>query len=244
MGMKRIVLLFASMAVTVVFGSGVTLADSPTTKEDCKNGGYAKYGFKNQGQCMKAVNHATPADTTVQKLVFTSYREPYDGQGLRIFAMDLDGSNKQELPISVPGTLQAPTLSPDGTKIAFGVVASSLWVANADGSNAHPVVENVGTRQPTLATWSPDGSEIAFSMYKSESNGESDIYIADASQTNVYRPLTLDLPGGESTPSWSSTGKIAFSNYIDADNSRALYTINPDGSNLQQIALELAPIGE
>jgi hypothetical protein len=36
---------------------GTTTA--PTTKEDCKNGGYAKYGFKNQGQCIKAVNHAS-----------------------------------------------------------------------------------------------------------------------------------------------------------------------------------------
>jgi hypothetical protein len=32
---------------------------APTTKEDCKNGGYANYGFKNQGQCIKAVNHAS-----------------------------------------------------------------------------------------------------------------------------------------------------------------------------------------
>jgi Thrombospondin type 3 repeat len=62
MGMRRIVLLLASMAVTVVFGGGVVLADSPTTKEDCKNGGYAKYGFKNQGQCIKAVSTAPPPD--------------------------------------------------------------------------------------------------------------------------------------------------------------------------------------
>jgi hypothetical protein len=32
---------------------------APTTKENCKNGGYANYGFKNQGQCIKAVNHAS-----------------------------------------------------------------------------------------------------------------------------------------------------------------------------------------
>jgi hypothetical protein len=32
---------------------------APTTKEDCKKGGYANYGFKNQGQCIKAVNHAS-----------------------------------------------------------------------------------------------------------------------------------------------------------------------------------------
>jgi hypothetical protein len=32
---------------------------APTTKEECKNGGYAIYGFRNQGQCIKAVNHAS-----------------------------------------------------------------------------------------------------------------------------------------------------------------------------------------
>jgi hypothetical protein len=58
MEMRRIVLLLASIAWAVIFGSGVALADSLTTKEDCKKGGYAKYGFKNQGQCIKAVNAA------------------------------------------------------------------------------------------------------------------------------------------------------------------------------------------
>jgi hypothetical protein len=72
--MRRTVLLLGSMAVAVIFGSGVALADtvfstsdSPTTKEDCKNGGYAKYGFKYQGQCIKAVNYATLADTTASQ---------------------------------------------------------------------------------------------------------------------------------------------------------------------------------
>ncbi len=76
--MRRIVLLLASMALAVLFGSGVALADSPTTKEDCKNGGYAKYGFKNQGQCIKAVNHATPTDTTAP--VLTQVAGPAEGE--------------------------------------------------------------------------------------------------------------------------------------------------------------------
>jgi hypothetical protein len=71
MGMRRIVLLLASMALAVIFGSGVALADSPTTKEDCKNGGYAKYGFKNQGQCIKAVKLPPPADTTAPEISVT-----------------------------------------------------------------------------------------------------------------------------------------------------------------------------
>jgi len=48
-------------------------SDSPTTKEDCKNGGYAKYGFKNQGQCKKAVvvEPPPPADTTPPEITLS-----------------------------------------------------------------------------------------------------------------------------------------------------------------------------
>jgi hypothetical protein len=78
--MKKPVLLLVSMALAVILGSGVALSDSPTTKEDCKKGGYAKYGFKNQGQCIKAVNHATPADTTPPDTIIDSGPEGQTGQ--------------------------------------------------------------------------------------------------------------------------------------------------------------------
>jgi hypothetical protein len=31
----------------------------PTTKQECKNGGYKEFGFENQGQCIKAVKCAS-----------------------------------------------------------------------------------------------------------------------------------------------------------------------------------------
>jgi hypothetical protein len=31
--------------------------EQPQSKEECKKGGYEEFGFKNQGQCIKAVNH-------------------------------------------------------------------------------------------------------------------------------------------------------------------------------------------
>jgi predicted outer membrane repeat protein len=37
----------------------VELQEGPQTKAECKNGGYKEFGFKNQGQCIKAVNHAS-----------------------------------------------------------------------------------------------------------------------------------------------------------------------------------------
>jgi hypothetical protein len=66
--MSRTLLLSSTMVLALLLAGGVAVADAPTTKEDCKKGGYAKYGFKNQGQCIKAVNHATPADTTAPDL--------------------------------------------------------------------------------------------------------------------------------------------------------------------------------
>lgn len=35
----------------------VVVKNGPTTKEACKNGGWKAFGFKNQGQCVKYVNH-------------------------------------------------------------------------------------------------------------------------------------------------------------------------------------------
>jgi hypothetical protein len=32
--------------------------EGPEDKQACKKGGYEEFGFKNQGQCIKAVNHA------------------------------------------------------------------------------------------------------------------------------------------------------------------------------------------
>ena len=39
-----------------VFVEVVELPPKPQTGAECKNGGYEKFGFKNQGQCIKAVN--------------------------------------------------------------------------------------------------------------------------------------------------------------------------------------------
>jgi hypothetical protein len=33
--------------------------EQPQSKEECKKGGYEEFGYKNQGQCIKAVNHAS-----------------------------------------------------------------------------------------------------------------------------------------------------------------------------------------
>jgi len=38
-------------------GTAVSLAPAPTSKEQCKQGGYLAGGFENQGQCVSSFNH-------------------------------------------------------------------------------------------------------------------------------------------------------------------------------------------
>jgi hypothetical protein len=66
-GGKRLALGLVSMFSVAVLGlSGTTFAQeqngdnptngAPTSKDDCKNGGWRDFNFKNQGQCVKWAN--------------------------------------------------------------------------------------------------------------------------------------------------------------------------------------------
>jgi dipeptidyl aminopeptidase/acylaminoacyl peptidase len=86
-----------------------------------------------------------------------------------VYVMDSDGSNVVRLTGSGDDNLDdyAPTWSPDGRQIAFlrGEVPpggpGELWVIDADGSNAHVLLD-----QPLVdfPAWSPDGTRIAFEL--------------------------------------------------------------------------------
>lgn len=63
---------------------------------------------------------------------------------------------------------QTPAWSPDGSRIAFRAMrleernSANLWVMNADGSDAHPVVSVDSLYGGGFPRWSPEGARIAF----------------------------------------------------------------------------------
>jgi hypothetical protein len=56
-----VALVMAAMMLGTALPAGavVVVPLPPTSKEQCKNGGYAFFGFENQGQCIKFVNQLT-----------------------------------------------------------------------------------------------------------------------------------------------------------------------------------------
>ena len=76
--LRRLTLLGATVAMLMAaFGGAMATVEvlaSPTTKEQCKKGGWKDLGFKNQGQCIKAVvvEPPPPVDTTAPETTVDS----------------------------------------------------------------------------------------------------------------------------------------------------------------------------
>lgn len=96
------------------------------------------------------------------------HRSCHDGA---LFAVDAEGGPAEvlwESQVPQNGIVRYPTFSPDGTQIAFADGYCdwnhSVWVMNADGSDAHQIVAietTLGAGHVYGLAWSPAGDRIA-----------------------------------------------------------------------------------
>jgi Tol biopolymer transport system component len=177
------------------------------------------------------------------KIAFVSDREG-DPQ---IYVMDADGANVRRLTHTVK-LADAPAWSPDGKKLAMSVCtkvvkASSRWtsrgkvismpsdlpewdifVIDADGSNLMQLTHDRG--DSASPAWSPNGNRIAF---KSAQTGLYYIHVM-----NTDGSTRQQLIDGQS-PAWSPDGKKVAFTKVKGTDALQIYTVDVDGSNLQQL---------
>ncbi|MFJ9697540.1 TolB family protein [Kitasatospora sp. NPDC101183] len=181
-----------------------------------------------------------------------------------IVALAPDGSGERQVTQPPEHFLDdRPDWSPDGTTIAFDRTdsqtgAARLWTVASTGETAHEIgrlcdggtadCANEDERSPS---YSPDGKQLAFSRswgaLDPAANNQiqySDLYLMRPDGTDVQRLtfLTNDKPysGTVSNPSWSPDGKhLAFEYHTSASgqpaNSRAIYVVDANGTNLRQL---------
>lgn len=120
-----------------------------------------------------------------------------------IWRVDLKSGTTRSLLAPTSRDQAAPTISPDGKRIAFESDrsgAQEVWVANLDGSDAVQLSNfHALTGSPR---WSPDGRRIAFD---SRVTGEAALYLVDPSTALSRRIFTNGIPA--SVPTWSADGK-------------------------------------
>jgi len=161
------------------------------------------------------------------KIAFVS-----DRTGTRqIFSMNADGTNQTQLTNVAENVF--PSWSPDGTKIMFASNRTGnddIFVMNTDGSNVQQL-----TNDPSLddaAVWSPDGKQIAYVNWKAG----CDLMIMKADGSN--KKAIVNGRDDCESPSWSPSGnKLAFVSQLAVVGQYAIFTMNLDGSALQQITL-------
>jgi Tol biopolymer transport system component len=122
--------------------------------------------------------HEIPLDYSPDGKQIVFYRaaveepEPWDLGGT-LWVVNVDGSGAR--PIETPGVMPSPAArwSPDGSKILFSTARAQqtgvLWTVGADGSNLTKVFQDADPnyaygRYATGPVWSPDGSQIMFSL--------------------------------------------------------------------------------
>lgn len=150
-----------------------------------------------------------------------------------LWVMNADGTEPRQL-TDGGGESMEGDWSPDGTRIVFrrnSGDGGDIWIMNQDGSGA--VLLHAGERMDSDPRWSPDGRRIAFVSLiavDGEVRLTSEIFVIEADGSGL---LQLTQGGENWSPAWAPDGsRIAFFGY-GARAEPDLFTVRPDGSDLQ-----------
>lgn len=156
------------------------------------------------------------------------------GRGMVLHSMRPNGSSDRIVP-TPPGEPWLHAWSPDGSKVALSIFPigngeRTIWVMNADGSDAHEIAtaENV-----SVPSWSPDGSTIA---YSASAKGRTEIHLVGMDGTN---DRTIHGEGAQGTfaifsAKFSPDGRrILFDRGTDAGFD--IFSMKVDGSDVQRL---------
>ncbi len=172
-------------------------------------------------------NDAAPAWSADGKsLYFSSNRHDdwqYDVQNTEIYRVSATGGEPQVL-TSRQGPDNGPTVSPDGTRIAYigfddkylGYQVRHLYVMNADGSAKREVAANFDRDFGNL-NWSHDGQGLYFQY---DDQGDTHIGFVDVATGKITKladhvgGLSIGRPYPGGTYSLSNTGVYAFTHSL------------------------------
>jgi Tol biopolymer transport system component len=151
-----------------------------------------------------------------------------------VFDVNGKGLDPEQVKKGLAGAFQ-PGWSPDSQWIAFGLGSwfqerargkATLMRVRRDGTDWEPLTD--GTVHSGFPSYSADGKEIVFRVFGAQDKGLRIINL----ETRAVRVLTNEY---DNLPFWSPDGKrIVFTRKVDAVNFD-IFTVRPDGSDLQRL---------
>jgi len=126
--------------------------------------------------------------------------------------------------------------SPGGQKLIY-TNNTSLYIANADGSGSHKLVDlpgalGVGPGDGSSPAWSPDGQEIAMNLY--DSKGVNYLWKLSSDGKNLHEMLSgWHGQAGECCGSWTADGK-----YFVFESEGQIWAARETGSLFRRVSYE------
>jgi TolB protein len=146
-----------------------------------------------------------------------------------IWAMDYDGANQHQL-THLNSISLSPHVSPDGAKVAFSSVSGG-WEIKMYSLDLNRLVHFPTFGGTNLSpAWSSDGAKIAFS---SSRTGDPEIYVADASGSNLRR--VTDFKGPDVSPTWNPKTNAQIAWVSGRSGLPQIYMMESDGTNPQRL---------
>ena len=171
---------------------------------------------------------------TGEHILFASDREQKAWGTWDLYLMDPDGSNVQKV-FEKWKIRTSPTWSPDGKRIAYsyGEIGNSLlYIGTIDGKDEERVAIGYSP------AWSPDGTEIIFRSGALDKPRRFSLLKVRTNRQTFF-PFPKE-PMWVRGPAWSPSGdKLAFSWHIDGFRKEAIYIVNRDGTDPQEIVGDL-----
>ena len=139
-----------------------------------------------------------------------------------LFLTRPDGTGAHVILADLPGEHTAAAWSPDGSRFAFtnrddATPGGSIWIADADGSDAAMLTDGGGACPDGIfhPSWSPNGSALSVICYPDPKGTEGSVATLDLTTLQVTRLYTVQWPEHLDGPAeWSPDGTtLAFTVY-------------------------------
>jgi len=152
-----------------------------------------------------------------------------------ISIMDGSGTNKKKIFTPTDGVAFMPTWSPDGQWIAFGYGGylqlrktrpAKIMMIKKDGTGLVALTDSA--LNSGFPSFSPDGKKIVYRVWGGKDDGLRILNLED----KTIKVLTKDY---DNLPFWSPDGKLISFTRKHENNNFDIFTIHPDGTQIQQL---------